>query len=146
MVSRFNSLYSYTFSRVNCIICHESCRYFETLKTPATTTIAGLVEGFTRDESLFPLRCCQDLIPVAEVLPTLPLILCSLFQQKNAESSVLTRDRLYCSSHNCSTFLGSSEGRLSFSAIKFPRCLVNTCLRCKESAHSGEGCGVSAFN
>ena len=148
---RFNRLYSYTFSRVNCIICNESSRYFETLKTPCDhyycrDCLVGLVEAFTRDESLFPLRCCQDPIPVVEVLPTLSLALRSLFQQKNAEFSVLTRDRLYCSNHNCSTFLGSSEGRLSLSSVECPRCLTNTCPRCKELSHPGDGCGVNTSN
>jgi len=102
-----------------------------------------LVEAFTRDESLFPLRCCQDPIPVAEVLPTLPLALRSLFERKNAEFSILTRDRIYCSNLNCSMFLGSSEGRLFRFAIHCSQCFASTCPRCKESAHAGEGCGVS---
>ena len=148
---RLNSLYLYTFSRVNCIICHDSCRYFETFKTPCEhhycrNCLVALVEAFTRDESLFPLRCCQDPIPVAEVLPILSLALRALFQRKNAEFSVLTRNRLYCSNLNCSTFLGSSEGRLSLFAIACPRCLANTCPRCKESAHPGDGCDVSTSN
>ena len=148
--STAQSRHSNTVSRVNYIICHESCRHFETLKSPCDhyyckNCLATLVKALTRDESLFPLRCCQDPIPVAEVLPTLSLALRSLFLQKNAEFSVLTRDRLYCSNLNCSTFLGSSEGRLSLSAIECPHCLVNTCPRCKESAHPGEACSVSAL-
>ena len=107
--------------------------------------IVSLVELFTRDETLFPLRCCQDPIPVAEVLPTLSLELSALFQQKNAEFSIFAGDRLYCSNPNCCTFLGSSEGRLSVSAIKCPHCHVNTCPRCKDPAHPGEGCGVGAL-
>ena len=137
--------------RTNCIICNELCRYFETFKAPCNhdycrNCLIALVEAFTRDESLFPLRCCQDPIPVAEVLPTLPLTLRSLFERKNAEFSTLTRDRLYCSNLNCSTFLGSSEGRLFLSAIQCPHCLAQTCPRCKESAHAGEGCGVGESN
>ena len=104
----------------------------------------ALVEAFTRDESLFPLRCCQDPIPIAQVLPVLSVELRALFQRKHTEFSVLSKDRLYCSNPNCSTFLGSSEGRLSLSRIECPRCDSYTCPKCKESAHPGEGCGVSA--
>ena len=100
---------------------------------------------FTRDESLYPLRCCQDPIPVEEVLPTLSLELRSLFLQKNAEFSVFAGDRLYCSNPDCCIFLGSSEGRLSVSGIKCPHCLVHTCPRCKEPAHPDEGCGLGAL-
>ena len=121
------------------------------LKTPCEhyyckSCLVTLVDAFTRDESLFPLRCCQEPIPVAEILPILPLALCFLFEQKIAEFSVLARDRLYCSNPDCSTFLGSSEGQLSLSAIGCPYCLVDTCPQCKESAHPGEGCGVSTSN
>ena len=147
---RFNNICLCTFSRVNCIICHELCRYFEMFKTPCNhdycrNCLIALVEAFTRDESLFPLRCCQDPIPVAEVLPTLPLALRFLFERKNAEFSILTGDRLYCSNLNCSSFLGSSKGRLSAPAIKCPHCLLNTCPRCKEPAHPGQECGAGAL-
>ena len=147
---RFSGLYSYAFSRVYCVSCLESCRYLESLETPCDhyycrNCLVALVELFTRDESLFPLRCCQDPIPAAGVLPILSLTLRSLFQQKNAEFSVFAGDRLYCSNPTCCTFLGSSEGRLSVSAIKCPHCHVNTCPRCKDPAHIGEGCGVGAL-
>ena len=147
---RFNNLSSYTFSRVNCVSCLESCSYFETVKTPCDhyycrDCLVALVEAFTLDESLFPLRCCKDPLPVADVLPILSLPLRSLFERKIAEFSIFAGDRLYCSNLNCAAFLGSSEGRLSASAIKCPHCLVNTCPRCKEPAHSGEGCGVGAL-
>ena len=103
-----------------------------------------MVEAFTRDESLFPLRCCQEPIPIAEVLPALTLTLRTLFEKKNAEFSVLTKDRLYCSNLKCSTFLGSSEDRLSLTGIECPHCNANTCPQCKESAHPGEKCGVTS--
>ena len=136
-------------SRVNCLNCGDSYRDHEALNTPCGHYYCGdclvaLVEAFTRDESLFPLRCCQDPIPVVEVLPVLSPELRTLFQRKHAEFSVLSKDRLYCSNPSCSTFLGSSEGQLSLAGIKCPRCHVNTCPKCKESAHPGEGCGVSA--
>ena len=120
------------------------------LKTPCdhyycNNCLVALVKAFTHDESLFPLSCCHDPIPVAEVLPTLSLKLRSLFEQKNAEFSVFAGDRLYCSNTNCCIFLGSSEGRLSDSGIECPHCHVNTCPLCKGLAHPNEGCGVSAL-
>ena len=106
--------------------------------------LALLVGAFTRDESQFPLRCCQDPIPVEQLLPALSSKLSALFQQKNAEFSILSKDRLYCSNPNCSTFLGSSTDRLPLAGINCPRCHINTCPKCKELAHPGEGCGVKA--
>ena len=156
LLCRLNSLYSYSFSRVNCLICNESSLYFETLKTLCghyycRDCLVAFVELCTRDETIFPLSCCQNPIPVEDVLPTLSLELASLFLQKNAEFSVFVGDRLYCSNPNCCIFLGSSEGGrrllLSLSSgIECPECLVKTCPRCKDPAHpDDEGCGVSAL-
>ena len=138
-------------SRINCTICDGSYRYLEAFNTPCDHyycrgCFEALVEAFTRDESLFPLRCCQDPIPVAQVLPALPSKLRALFEQKHAEFSIFSKDRLYCSNPNCSTFLGSSQGRLSLVGIECLHCHVSTCPQCKESAHPGEECGVSASN
>jgi len=108
--------------------------------------LVALVESFTRDESLFPLRCCQDPIPIEAVLPALSLGLRTLFRHKHAEFSILSKNRLYCSNPICSTFLGSSEYRLLISGIECPSCHTNTCPQCKELAHPGEECGVSASN
>jgi hypothetical protein len=140
---------SYTFSRVDCVNCGDSCRAHETFNTPCGHYYCGdclvaLVEAFTRDESLFPLHCCQDPIPIEEVLPNLSSELCTVLQRKHAEFSILPKSRLYCSSSTCSTFLGSSEDLRVLSKIKCPSCLVDTCPQCKELAHPGEGCEVKA--
>lgn len=135
-------------SRVNCLNCGDSYRDHEALNTPCGHYYCGdclvaLVEAFTRDESLFPLRCCQgDPISIEEVLPNLPLKLRTLFQQKYAEFSIPPKNRLYCSNYTCSTFLGSSE--VLVSKIECPSCLVDTCPQCRELAHPGEGCEVNA--
>jgi IBR domain, a half RING-finger domain len=139
-----------TFSRVNCVNCGDSCRDHETLNAPCGHYYCGecleaLVEAFTRDESLFPLRCCQDdPISIEEVLPNLSLELRTLFQRKHEEFSIFPKNRLYCSNSSCSTFLGSSEDLVS--KIECPSCLVDTCPQCKELAHPGEGCEVNASN
>jgi len=139
--------------RVNCAICYDSYRYSNMLNAPCghyycRDCLIAFVEVFTRDESLFPLRCCQKPIPVPEVLPILSLELRTLFEQKCTEFCVPSEHRLYCSNPNCSAFLGSTlNGQLSLeSGIECPRCAVNTCPKCKESAHPGERCGVRASN
>jgi len=108
--------------------------------------LVSLVEAFTHDESLFPLRCCQDPIPIEGLLPVLSLGLRTLFQKKHAEFSIPSKNRLYCSSAICSTFLGSSEDILFLFEIECPSCLTDTCPKCKEVAHPGEGCGVRESN
>jgi len=102
----------------------------------------SLVEHFTKDESLFPLRCCQSPIPVSDVIPFISATLKSLFLAKHAEFSVLSKDRIYCVIPTCSTFLGSSQG-LATSAVQCPRCHQSTCPRCKQAAHEEEDCTVN---
>ena len=136
-----------TFSRVNCVNCGDSCRDHETLNTPCGHYYCGdctvaLAEAFTRDESHFPLRCCQEPISIEEILPNLSLELRTLLQRKHAEFSVLPKNRLYCSNFTCSTFLGSSQDLVS--KIECPSCHVDTCPQCKELDHPGEGCEVNA--
>lgn len=136
-----------TFTRVDCVNCGDSCRDHEALNSPCghyhcSDCLVALVEAFVRDESLFPLRCCQDPISIDEVLPNLTLELRILFQRKHAEFSILPKNRVYCSIFTCSTFLGSSEDFVS--KIGCPSCLVDTCPQCKELAHPGEGCEVKA--
>ena len=139
-----------TFSRVNCVNCGDSFRDHETLNAPCGHYFCGdcltaMVEAFTRNESLFPLRCCQDdPISIEEVIPNLSLELRILFQQKHEEFSILPKNRVYCSNSTCSTFLGSSEDLVS--KIGCPSCLVDTCPQCKKLDHPGEGCEVNASN
>lgn len=140
-----------TKKRVNCVICGDSFRDYETLNTPCGHYHCGdcliaLVEAFTRDESLFPLRCCQDPIPIEDVLPNLSFELRTLFQQKHEEFSIFPTYRLYCSNSTCSTFLGSYEDFLILSRIECPSCPVYTCPHCKGLAHPGEGCEANASN
>jgi len=99
-----------------------------------------LVQAFTRDESLFPLRCCQTAIPANYILPFIPLRLKITFDAKNAEWSVLAKDRIYCCSQTCSAFLGSSveKGRLVGVNCTAPGCRTSTCPRCKQVAHPNE--------
>ncbi|KAF8963236.1 hypothetical protein BDZ97DRAFT_1039555 [Flammula alnicola] len=133
---------------VNCTICKDSLRYHEALHTPCdhcycSDCVVTLVNLFTRDESLFPLRCCQQPIPITDVVPFVSSTLRKLFEAKHAEFSVLSKDRIYCVSPTCSTFLGSSEGVVG-TGVVCPACQRSTCPRCKQAEHVEEDCVVNA--
>jgi len=144
----FHRIYSpKTFDRVHCTICNDSLQHRDALHTPCDhqyckDCVVSLVEHFTKDESLFPLRCCQSPIPVSDVIPFISATLNRLFLSKHTEFSVLSKDRIYCVNPTCSTFLGSSKG-LATSAVQCPRCRQSTCPRCKQTAHGEDDCAVN---
>lgn len=133
---------------MECIVCGESLVYGMTLHTQCdhfycAGCLTSLVENFTRDESLFPLRCCQQPIPITAVDDLISSPLRVSFLQKHAEFSVSTPDRIYCADPNCSTFLGSAEGIID-NSIVCSACRRLTCIRCKQAEHAGEDCATNA--
>ena len=105
--------------------------------------LVNLVEACTRDESLFPLRCCKQALPIRDVRPFLPLKIRALFLEKSAEFSTPSLSRIYCPNPTCSIFLGPSD--VSTRDIRCPRCATTVCLACKQRAHHGENCAESAM-
>ncbi|KAF8890786.1 hypothetical protein CPB84DRAFT_1784520 [Gymnopilus junonius] len=106
---------------VNCTICFDNMRYVNALHTQCghhycRDCVKDLVENFTRDESLFPLRCCQQPLQISIVIPFISAALRALFEEKHAE-----------------LFLGSSRGTDSSSII---------CLN--QASHEGDDCIVNA--
>lgn len=127
---------------MNCLICDEQLVSSSVLCTPCghyycRDCVKELVQAFTRDESLYPLRCCQQPIPTGDVVPFITLSLKKLFDTKHAEFSVLSKDRIYCCNPTCSAFLGSSIGKEQQAGVICTAmgCSTSTCPRCKEAAH-----------
>ncbi|KAF9552090.1 hypothetical protein CPC08DRAFT_823074 [Agrocybe pediades] len=132
---------------VDCTICTDSIRSDRALHTPCNhyycrDCVVALVESFTRDESLFPLRCCGQPIPIKDVAPFINSTLQREFNEKHAEFSIPSQNRVYCVSPQCSKFLGSSEGRYKaiFPWIYCPDCGTGTCPKCKQAEHEGRPC------
>lgn len=101
--------------------------------------VSSLVENFTHDETLYPLRCCREPIPITRVDAFITPALRTLFLQKHTEFSVPLKDRVYCAGPTCSVFLGTSEGIVE-PGIICPACQTSTCPRCKQTEHIGEDC------
>ncbi|TFK33088.1 hypothetical protein BDQ12DRAFT_658383 [Crucibulum laeve] len=132
--------------RVECVSCGDSVRLTAALKSPCEhyycrECIRNLVEAMTRDESLYPLRCCKQSISQDTVLSFLPEDLRVLFMTKNREFGTLSLTRLYCPNPRCSLFLGSSEGKGG--TILCPTCKTAACASCKQLAHPGDSCTAS---
>ena len=126
----------------DCVICQDPIHGAE-VRAPCghyygIDCVTDLFQSATRDETLFPPRCCRQNIPFAQVQPHLTQTLITTFQQKVAEFSTLKR--VYCSSPACSRFLGPlSEGFFASKSYTCPApgCGRRTCAKCREQ-YSGD--------
>jgi len=98
--------------------------------------LVDLFERATKDEQLFPPRCCRELIPVSLIYPHASAE--SLLAFENASVEFTTTDRTYCSSPSCSTFIPPSF--IIASQAECPACQTKTCAICKHVAHDDQGC------
>ena len=126
----------------DCVICQDPI-YGAEIRAPCNhyydiSCITDLFESATRDETLFPPRCCKQNIPFAQVQPHLSQTLIATFQEKKIEFSTLKR--VYCSSPTCSRFLGPlSEGDFASKVYTCPglECWRETCGKCRQE-HNGD--------
>jgi len=134
---------------VDCLVCqdtfegsyclHAPCGHYFCPECTAGMAKAAIAEG---NEGLFPLRCCDQLLPVEEFLDLLPKPLRASVVAKLEEISVPPPERLYCPNDACSVFLGrSSEAKDVASCSK---CHTAICPECKRISHSPEPCGPPA--
>jgi IBR domain, a half RING-finger domain len=100
--------------------------------------INDLVEACTRDESLYPPRCCGQPFPYDALVALLGVKLRLTFDSKRTELDVPAENRVYCPTPSCSAFLGSSENATRNLICR--KCLSLVCPMCKQLAHAGENC------
>ena len=97
-----------------------------------------LFEGASRDETLFPPRCCQQPIPYDSVAGRLRAEVKSSF--KAVEEEFSTRDRVYCPNKTCSNFLGSGANLITFAkgakSVICAKCKGALCTTCRGVKHA----------
>ena len=131
-------------SRIQCTICTGELRFDKALHTPCDhyycrECITSYVEATTRDEELFPIRCCLQPIPVDLIAQFITPALRKAFEDKEAEYTVPVRERIYCVNAACHVFIGSSAG-ITATGVACPACRTMTCPQCKQAEHAGEDC------
>ncbi|KAJ7023992.1 hypothetical protein C8F04DRAFT_1011047 [Mycena alexandri] len=137
-------------TRAQCIICRDDVRPQTAFRGPCThfycrQCILNLVTACIGDESLFPLQCCRQNLPMEGsqgVLAQLELRLRLSFNRKAVEFATLSKDRLYCPRPTCSRFLGSTADHTD--DIVCRDCRTPVCVACKQILHPGERCGENA--
>lgn len=138
---------------VECTICGDRlhdvalqfsapCRHYQ-----CHTCLISLVETCTRDESLYPLRCCQQRIPLNTVFPRLRSSLRSRFRRKAIEYDTPPNARVYCPKPSCSTFIGpistSPTSSCEQDHLECPQCETSICSSCRNEAHGTSSCPES---
>ncbi|OJA13081.1 hypothetical protein AZE42_12040 [Rhizopogon vesiculosus] len=118
----------------DCVICQDPifepeilapCGHFYDIGC-----ITDLFRAATRDESLYPPRCCRQNIPLPQVRHHLTQALLTEFELKAREFGTLKR--VYCAAPACSQFLGPLCEGLSFKIFTClsPTCTMATCGKC----------------
>ncbi|KAJ7110960.1 hypothetical protein C8R44DRAFT_933870 [Mycena epipterygia] len=133
-------------SRAQCIICRDDLRASTSFKAPCDhfycrQCISNLASSCIGDESLFPLQCYRQPLPMegaGGVFAQLELRLRVMLRAKAVEFGTISKNRIYCPRPTCSAFLGSSIDHAD--DVKCLRCGTQVCVGCKQIAHPGNGC------
>ncbi|KII88072.1 hypothetical protein PLICRDRAFT_659206 [Plicaturopsis crispa FD-325 SS-3] len=134
--------------RVDCVICTDSLPMAKSFRAPCghyycRKCLVSLVEAATRDESLFPVRCCQQNIPTDAVsLFARSPTLMKLFQERCVEFGTPSSERLYCAKASCSAFIGPAPNLEA--NVVCAKCETIVCSLCKDIAHPNQPCGENA--
>ncbi|KAK0495891.1 hypothetical protein EDD18DRAFT_1463091 [Armillaria luteobubalina] len=96
----------------------------------------ALISAATKDESLFPPRCCRDPIPIESVQSHIDATVLATFKEKSVEFS--TPIRVYCSNPKCSRFLGPKNDGKSPSVPITCSCTTITCNSCRGNIAHGD--------
>ena len=113
-----------------------------------------LFTNATKDETLFPPRCCRQEFDIALVETYLSVEELNAFHEAAVEFT--TENRVYCSRQRCGKFVPPSQykygdvihlrGQHIYGDIaRCGNCKMRTCIYCKQRSHSGECTEDPAF-
>ncbi|CAL1709005.1 unnamed protein product [Somion occarium] len=131
-----------------CVICRSNISSIA-IKVPCGHSydlgcLRELVQASTRDESLYPPRCCQQTIPRRLFESHLDPNLSALFSEKSIEFGTLKR--VYCAKLACSRFLGPRSTSSTTTPYIFvcpvKSCCTRTCSWCRQEVkgHGKHSC------
>lgn len=131
-----------------CVVCRDPIEGLE-IRAPCgdyydQDCIIDLFQHATRDESLFPPKCCNRPIYLAATRPYLPPALVATFLEKKIEFG--TARRVYCAKQTCSRFLGPrhDDRRRHYFMCTAPGCETQTCGRCTRRVGKFHNCNTKS--
>ncbi|EXJ95809.1 hypothetical protein A1O1_00933 [Capronia coronata CBS 617.96] len=122
-----------------CVACRETKKYLDIIEAACghgycKPCLQELFDLSTKDESLFPPRCCREPLDLSEVQIFLTKELKDKFERAKVEFS--TVDKTYCSEATCSAFIPVDAN--AGDAVFCWECGTETCVTCKAGAHIGD--------
>lgn len=124
-----------------CACCNDSVHYFAAVYAPCghdycSECAKRLFTLSTKDESLFPPRCCRQPIPLAAVEVFLTAEFIQHFREKSVEYT--TVNKTYCAWPTCSAFI--PPNKINGDIAVCPECSFWVCTMCKGATHQGRDC------
>jgi hypothetical protein len=92
----------------------------------------------TKDEGLYPPKCCKQHIPLASVARHMDANELAIFQLATVEFA--TQDRVYCSNLACGMFIVPDDISSGLQRASCSACGTETCTICKNGYHRGSDC------
>ncbi|KAL5329584.1 hypothetical protein ACEPPN_003098 [Leptodophora sp. 'Broadleaf-Isolate-01'] len=137
------SIFRRTFDFQGLAVC-DAPTSFDGAHIPEPTRPAPTVEPATitalESETHWPAKCCLNPIPAENILPHLDNATKTKYQQRDAEWSIPTSDRIYCNHANCSTWIPPKHVNSARNFAKCPKCSKRTCTLCRGAYHNGSDC------
>ena len=124
-----------------CVSCTEFKRDFEILQTPCghhycQVCLSALFDQSTKDETLFPPRCCREIITLDSARLYVSTALAQNFSEKSLEFG--SPDRTYCSQPTCASFIPPASISSETSTATCILCHTSTCTICKGTSHDDD--------
>lgn len=124
--------------RPKCSVCHRSFLEKNLVISPCSHAycprcLEQTLEPLLADESRFPLRCCQQIVPLAAAKLTKGFK--KRLDAKQQEYNIPVASRLYCSFAKCSALLEGFD--IKGSQARCKACKSFTCTSCKKKSHAG---------
>lgn len=127
---------------VDCVGCHDPIGQQSHILTRCghaydPKCVVNMVEAATKNENLFPPRCCGQEIPKRAIVPLLPNDTRLKYDAAVKEFAIDRRERVYCNRKGCSRFLSRATTEDEPTSSIFCKiCSARTCSRCGGRAHS----------
>lgn len=126
-----------------CAVCHEYIMSGLMIHLPCNdrycvNCLKELFKQATRDETLLPLKCHRQPIPLQLISRHLSKDELAAYERANVE--VYTADRTYCSNHDCGKFILPAQIEPGTHRATCEYCDTATCATCKNGYHHDSDC------
>jgi hypothetical protein len=124
---------------IDCVACGEEKQEEDLMLATCgdhycKACVSTLFDQATKDESLYPPRCCREPIPLSIARKYLEEDLVVKFERKAIEFGTL--ERSYCYDTRCSAFIPLEH--IDGDKATCPECNLLTCKVCKSAAHEND--------